>query len=294
MKVLNQELVDSYRYNGYLFPLPALSPEEARSHLGLLDRIEELAGSPLSVPANGKWRSVPHVYIPEFNRLVRDPRILDVIEDLLGPDLLVFTSTFFIKEPGSQTFAAWHQDSTYFGLTPHEHVTAWVALSDASAEAGCMEVISSQGAPRQMHHAAGHLVNSINGAGQTIVEPLGDGPRAVMELQAGQFSLHHTLCPHRSSPNRAGHRRVGFGISYIPAHVSTVGSHRVHAMLVRGEDKWGHFDLLPEPDGAFTEKGLAMHDLVYSRYRQHYREQERLHEEQFGPYHGDLNAAVAG
>src|SRR5690606_7959942 len=158
-------------------------------------------------------------------------------------DILVYTSTFFIKEAGSPTFAEWHQDATYFGLTPHEHVTAWVALSEASAEAGCMEVLSAQGAPRQMHHAAARLANSINGAGQAIVEPLPENERAVMELKAGQSSLHHTLCAHRSAPNRSSHRRVGFGISYIPAHVKPVGPYRMQALLVRGQDKWNNFDL---------------------------------------------------
>ncbi|GAA4343613.1 phytanoyl-CoA dioxygenase family protein [Pigmentiphaga soli] len=294
MKALAQEQVDRYRHDGFLFPLPALDAEEAHGYLGLLDRIEAHAGSSLSLPANGQWRSSPHIYLPEFDRLVRDPRILDVIEDLLGPDLLVFTSTFFIKEAGSATFAAWHQDSTYFGLAPHEHVTAWLALSDASAQAGCMEVLSSHGQPRQMHHAAARLANSINGAGQAIVEPLDDSQGVLMELKAGEFSLHNTLCPHRSSPNRSSHRRVGFGISYIPAHVTTVGSHRLHALLVRGQDKWGHFDLLPPPDGAFTPAGLAMQDAVYRRYREHYREQERRHDELFGKYTGEVHAAVDG
>src|SRR5690606_4755269 len=98
MKTLTQEQIDNYRYDGYLFPLPALAAEEACAYLGLLDQIEAHVGSRLSAPSNRQWRSTPHVYLPEFDRLVRDPRILDVVEDLLGPDLLVFTSTFFIKE----------------------------------------------------------------------------------------------------------------------------------------------------------------------------------------------------
>ena len=108
-----------------------------------------------------------------------------------------------------------------------QHVTAWVALSDASAEAGCMEVMSSKGHPRQMHHAALRLANSINGAGQAIVEPVEESGTAMMQLQAGSFSLHHTLCQHRSAPNRADHRRVGIGISYIPAHCRLTGTVRM-------------------------------------------------------------------
>ena len=127
--------------------------------------------------ADVKWRSHAYAHSPWFNTLIRHPRILDAVEDVIGPDILVWTSTFFIKEPHSPTFAAWHQDGTYFGLEPKEQVCAWVALTDASKEAGCMEMLSSRGAPRQLHHAALGLANSINRAGQTIMEPFDDRAR---------------------------------------------------------------------------------------------------------------------
>jgi non-heme Fe2+,alpha-ketoglutarate-dependent halogenase len=201
---------------------------------------------------------------------------------LIGPDILVYTATWFIKEAHSPAFAAWHQDATYFGLVPNDqHVTAWVALSDASAEAGCMEVASSQGRPRQMHHAALRLANSINGAGQAIVESVDQSGTAMMELSAGSFSLHNTLCRHRSAPNRADHRRVGLGISYIPAHCRLSGPVRMCARLVRGKDTGGHFDLIPAPEGELDPAALARHELVYGRYRDNYEEQVQAHERQF-------------
>src|SRR6185312_9877898 len=124
----------------------------AASALRNLARAEAKLGMPLT-KAEKQYRLGAFTFLPWVDQLVRHPRILDVIEDVLGPDLLVFTATFFIKETGTETFAAWHQDATYFGLTPHEHVTAWVALYDATEEAGCMEVVSSKGAPAQLHHA---------------------------------------------------------------------------------------------------------------------------------------------
>ncbi len=207
-----------------------------------------------------------------------------MVEDLIGPDILVYTATWFIKEAHSPTFAAWHQDATYFGLDPQAHVTAWVALSDAGAEAGCMEVVSSKGRPRQLHHAALGLEHSINGGGQAIVEsfPDGDGGGGeMMALAAGQFSLHHTLCPHRSAPNRAGHRRIGLGISYIPATCRLTGSVRMSARLVRGRDSGGNFDLIPPPEGELHPAAVARHDHVYRAYRDNYYEQITAHERQF-------------
>lgn len=280
MKALTQPKVQSYRHDGFLFPIPALTADEAAQCLADLERAEAHLGSSLP-KADMKWRGAAYTYLPWVNELVRHPRILDIVEDVIGPDILVFWSTFFIKEPGSPTFAAWHQDATYFGLEPYEHVTAWVALSDASREAGCMEVVSSQGAPRQLHHAAARLANSINGAGQVIVEPIDEAKAVAMTLRAGELSLHHTLCPHRSAPNRASHRRVGLGISYIPAHVRPVGSYRMPALLVRGSNAPGHFDLLPSPAEAFSADGIALHERTYKRYRENYHEQEKRHDELF-------------
>lgn len=275
--MLTAQQVEQYRWDGYLFPLPALSAEELAGCDAGLRRFETRLGAKLT-EADRKWRSAGYVFLPWVDALVRHPRVLDAVESLIGPDILVYTSTFFIKEAGTPVFAAWHQDATYFGLDPHEHVTAWVALSDATAEAGCMEVVSSRGAPRQHRHAALGLAHSINGGGQAIVEDFDQHGAVAMALPAGSFSLHHTLARHRSAPNRAAHRRVGLGISYIPARVRSVGSYRLSALLVRGEDRFGHFDLLPPPQREHDPAALERHERVYQRYRQNYAEQMERHE----------------
>ena len=278
--MLTRAQIEQYRRDGYLFPFAALSAAEVAECNAGLARYEGWLGSPVN-QADRRWRSASYVMLPWVDALARHPRVLDVVEDLIGPDILVYTATFFIKEAESPTFAAWHQDATYFGLDPHQHVTAWVALSDASAEAGCMEVVSSHGRPRQMHHAALGLANSINGAGQAIVEPFFEGNGETMALEAGQFSLHHTLCPHRSAPNRAQHRRVGIGISYIPAHCRLTGTVRMYARFVRGRDTGGNFDLIPGPEGELHPAALERHERVYGRYRDNYAEQIAAHEREF-------------
>ena len=278
--MLTAEQVERYRWDGYLFPLPALSAGELEECSDGLARLEDWLGSPLT-EADRKWRSAGYAFLPWVDGLARHPRVLDAVESVIGPDILVYTSTFFIKEARSPTFAAWHQDATYFGLDPYEHVTAWVALTEAGAEAGCMEVVSSKGRPRQLHHAALGLEHSINGGGQAIVEPFDQDGAVAMALRAGEFSLHHTLVRHRSAPNRAHDRRIGLGISYIPAHVRTVGSCRLYAMLVRGRDTGGHFDLLPSPEAELDPAALERHEQVYQRYRQNYAEQMERHDRHF-------------
>lgn len=280
MKALTRDQVEAYRYDGFLSPFTALDAEETAACLAGLERYERWLGSPVP-KADMHWRSLTHACLPFYADLARDPRILDVVEDLIGPDILVWTSTFFIKESSSPTFAAWHQDSTYFGLSPHEQVTVWVALTDASERAGCIEVLSARGKPRQMRHEPRKLANSINRTGQTISEPLDESDVRAMPLKAGQFSLHHTLCVHRSAPNNTTHRRVGLGINYIPTHVRSTGSYRMPAMLVRGVDRHEHFDLYDPPVTELGEAELAVHDRVYNRYAENYREQVMRHEREF-------------
>jgi len=93
--------------------------------------------------------------------------------------------------------------------------------------------------------------------------------------------LHHTLCRHRSAPNRANHRRVGIGISYIPPHCRLTGTVRMCARLVRGHDSGGNFDLIPPPEGELHPAALERHEQVYGRYRDNYAEQIAAHEGEF-------------
>jgi ectoine hydroxylase-related dioxygenase (phytanoyl-CoA dioxygenase family) len=280
MKALTQEQVDSFHYDGFLFPIPALTRQEIDTCLAGLARLEQALGCAVA-DADVKWRSHAHAHSPWFNDLIRHPRILDAIEDVIGPDILVWTSTFFIKEPHSATYAAWHQDGTYFGLNPQASVCAWVALTDATREAGCMEQLSFKGQPRQLHHAPLGLPNSINRAGQTIMEAFDQSSPVAMALPAGSFSLHHELAVHRSAPNNASYRRVGIGLNYVAPHVRVEGPVRCKAMLVRGQDRYGNFDLIEPGPGERDADALALHQLVTDRYRENYRFQVKRHEERY-------------
>jgi len=272
VKALHSEQVAAFRRDGFLFPFAMLEEAERQTALADLDRYERWLGAPLSQQTDRRRMTQPYLFLPWFDALVRDPRVLDAIEDLIGPDILVWTGTFWIKEPGSATFAAWHQDNTYFGLEPSETVCAWLALTDASSEAGCMNVLSWHGAPRQLRHAPRRHAASINRAGQTVVEAFDDREAVAMELKAGEFSIHHGLCMHTSAPNHARHRRIGLGFNYMPPHVRPTTSVRMAAMLVRGEDRYGHFDLIEPPGGELDPASLALHEDAYARYAANYAE----------------------
>lgn len=281
MNALSPEQVANFKRDGFLSPFPLLDEAERQEALQGLARLESHLGMPVNATDDLKWRTMPYITMPWALKLATDPRILDKVAALLGPDLLLYTGTFFIKEAHTETWADWHQDSAYHGYEPIEEVGAWIALTDATEEAGCMEVLSCDGAPRLMHHEAHVVENSVNRAGQRIVEPLEEDRAVAMPLKAGEFSFHHGLCPHRSGPNRAGHRRIGLAFNYIPASVKPTGSFAMSMMLVRGEDRWNHFGTVRKPTSEFDPCAVAEHERVVSLYRETYYEQEPLHAPRF-------------
>lgn len=283
MKALTESQVAAWKQDGFLSSFPLFDEAEKQDSMAGLERYERWIGAPVNQAAEMNWRSMSHLILPWVTKLARDPRILDRVEDLIGPDILIYTSTFFIKDPGTPAFAAWHQDSTYYGLTPAEEITVWIALSDASEEAGCMDALSFNGAPTQLRHAARVVENSVNRASQVITEPLDDTGAKAMPLQAGSFSMHHGLCAHRSGPNRAQHRRVGLGLNFIPPHVAGELSEKPAAMLVRGEDRYGHFELLSPPKAELDAEAVATHAHAIGLYHRNYIEAEARHAALYPP-----------
>lgn len=274
---LSEDQVARWRRDGFLSPFPLLEEAERQECLAGLARFEAWLGGPVNGVAEMKWRTMPYLLLPWAARLARDPRILARVTPLIGEDILVYTSTFFIKEAHSPSIAAWHQDSTYYGLTPAEEVTVWIALTEADRAAGCMDALPFDGAPRQMRHRSRAVAHSVNRAAQVITEPLDDARATPMPLKAGQFSMHHGLAPHRSGPNRSDRRRVGLGLNFIPTGVRTTGTSRPAAMLVQGEDRHGHFELMTPPAAELDAAAVAAHDHAVGLYRANYVEQEARH-----------------
>jgi ectoine hydroxylase-related dioxygenase (phytanoyl-CoA dioxygenase family) len=162
------------------------------------------------------------------------------VEDVIGPDILVYHSTLFVKEARTPAYVRWHQDSTYFYLEPHLHVTAWVALSDASIAAGCMQALAGSHRWGAFEHDDKPEPMNMIRRGQGISGRFDDAQGHFMPVAAGQMSLHHTDLVHASAGNDTDDRRLGFAISYIPAHVRPVGKVRPSALCVRGRSH-GHF-----------------------------------------------------
>jgi ectoine hydroxylase-related dioxygenase (phytanoyl-CoA dioxygenase family) len=249
---LSTAQVRQYRDRGYVSPLRACGGDAALAYRARLEAGERAHGLPAD------QRRKLHLYLAWADELVRHPRILDAVEDLIGPDILVYHLTLWLKEPRTDAFVSWHQDSTYFGLSPAEHVTAWVALSPSSVQSGCVQVIPGSHQRGQLPHGIDKSLANMFPTGQTVAVGA-DAELDLLLLEPGQFSLHHTHLLHNSMPNRSDDRRIGLGISYIPTRCACSAKQRLTASLVRGSDRHGHFDLDPRPAADYDPAALAVH-----------------------------------
>jgi ectoine hydroxylase-related dioxygenase (phytanoyl-CoA dioxygenase family) len=249
-----------YARDGYVCPVPVLSADEARQYRLRLERAERDLGGPL----RGVYRIKPHLLFTWLADLVRHPAILDAVEDVLGPDLLCWNTSFFTKEARSPGFVSWHQDATYWGLSEPDVLTAWVAFTDSTPANGNMRVIPGSHRTPVRHVDTFHPDNLLS-RGQEIAVEVDENQAADIVLRAGEMSLHHVLIVHGSGANPSADRRIGFAIRYIPTRIRQTGGPRDSATLVRGTDAFGHFELEPRPDADLDAAMLALHAEISDR-----------------------------
>jgi ectoine hydroxylase-related dioxygenase (phytanoyl-CoA dioxygenase family) len=259
-KVLSDADVAAYIRDGYHFPVRVMSAEDARKYRIALETHEAKAGQPLQ----GNLRHKSHLLFTWVDELVHHPRILDAVEDVIGPDILCWTTNFFIKEANSPGFVSWHQDATYWGLDPDDVITAWVALTEVTPENGYMQVIPGSHKVDQLPHVDTFHKDNLLSRGQEIAVEVDKSKAVGLALQPGEMSLHHIKLVHGSDANRSNDRRIGLAIRYIPTYVRQTKV-RDAAVLVRGTDRYRHFDYEPRPRADLDEAALAAHADSVSR-----------------------------
>lgn len=253
-KVLSSQAVETYNAKGYHLPVDVLSQDEVMACRRQLEAYEGKTGGPIK----GEMRHKSHLLFPWINDLMRHPRVLDAIEDVLGPNLLVWSTSFFIKEARDPGFVSWHQDATYWGLSSPDVCTAWIALSPANKVSGCMKFIAGTHKAQVQHADTFHEDNLLT-RGQEIAVKVDEAAAIYAELKAGQASLHHVLLFHGSAPNQSDDRRIGLAIRYVPTHVRQAVGAKDSATLVRGVDTHKNFGAEPRPKFDLDPEGVAFH-----------------------------------
>jgi len=273
-KILTNDQIQQYHDNGYVFPVQAMSNDEAAD---LTLKVEEFEAE-YECEAQQKLVFKAHLPFKWLNNVVRHPKILDAVEDVLGPNLLCWGTGFFQKNARDPRFVSWHQDSYYYGLNPSETCTAWLAFTPSNLLSGCVRVLpGSHRGDQNLSFINEPDQNNLLIRGQTIQNV--DKNKAVpMILEPGQFSLHHEAIVHGSDPNNSDHRRIGLSIHYISPDVQRVGYNksktRPTASLVRGVDNHGHWDHETAPDKEFDAEAMAMMDAMRAEFFQRGREGE--------------------
>ncbi|MBI1353775.1 MAG: phytanoyl-CoA dioxygenase [Acidobacteria bacterium] len=246
---------DSYAEQGYLFPIPALSPEEAARHRDAYLRLATaLGGAPKATEL-----ALLHLYYDWAWELIHHPRVLDAVESVLGPNILVWASSVFPKRAHDPGYISMHQDGTYWGLDEGEITTAWIALTPSTPKNGCMRVVAGSHLKPILPHKETWAENNLLTRGQEVQVDVKDEEITDISLQPGEMSLHHVRIIHGSNPNPSDVPRVGYAIRYMTPDVRPQGAEHP-AVLVRGKDTRGHWALTERPPAFATfDEALAAH-----------------------------------
>lgn len=259
-KVLSPAQVEGFWRDGYAAPIRAVSTEKAALVRQRLEAFEASTGGPLS----GSLRGRSHLLFTWLNDLIREEKIVDAVEDLYGENLFCWASSFFIKEAEDPSFVSWHQDSTYWGLSSPDVVTAWVALSESNKANGALEVVPGTHLQDQIPHRDTFSKDNMLTRGQEVAVEVDPKSAVMLELEPGEMSLHHVRLIHGSAPNPSKRRRIGFAIRYMPTTVRQLEGED-SASLVRGVDSHGTFEIEPIPSRDMDPVAVAFHKKQHER-----------------------------
>ena len=205
-----------YQDDGYGAPIDIFSKEEANEIRKEIEYIEKKWPNELE----GLGRNYIHLISPVFDKICHHNKVLDAVESVIGKNILVCGTTLFVKNPEEKGFVSFHQDAKYIGLEPYNWVTAWVAVTDANEENGCM-----------LMWPGSHKEN---------------------------LSLHHPAVVHGSGLNKSNDRRIGFVIqSYIGSNVSQVLG-KMYVQQARGDDKFKHHEHVERPFELMNSKNIQV------------------------------------
>lgn len=250
--------------DGYVSPVRVFSADQAAAYRRRLEDAERRAGERRL--SDVLFREYANIALDFVGEIVAAPAVTDPVAGILGEDLLILGCSFFIKEPRTPAFVSWHQDLHYWGLEADDEITAWVALSPATRASGAMKFV-----PGSHREIVGHRdtfqADNLLTRGQEVAVEVDEEDAVVAELDPGEMSLHHGRIFHASEPNRTDDRRIGLAIRYIPTTMTQIGGASMCATLVRGEDRFGNFELAPSATGVLRPEDIARHAEICERRR---------------------------
>ena len=261
---LSDDQVEHYRDNGYLFPLDifnAVLVDMIRAEL------EQAHADAVNLGLENEWpqltRANTHYLLPFVYQVATAPPLLDAVESILGPDILLWSAEFFIKGAHTDKMVSWHQDLTYWGLgETDDEITVWLALSEVNVESGCMRFLPGSHQQRLLPHRDTFDETNLLSRGQQIEVEVDEDDAVDVVLRPGQVSLHHGRLFHASGPNLSDHDRIGLVFRFLTPDVRQRVSERDYAMQVRGIDSQGNWIHVAPPTRSFAPADLALYQRI--------------------------------
>lgn len=274
--LIDEAALTQYREDGFYSPIRIFSTDEAAALRADIEAVEAARGPVFREdrprpgdPFQGSYRFKSHLLFKWLADVVRAPALLDAVEPLTGPDILCWTTHWFVKEADSVNYVSWHQDSNYWGVESDKFVSAWLAVSQSSVESGCLRLLPGSHRGPKLEHVDTWEQDNMLTRGQSILDI--DESKAVnLELEPGEVALFDYRLAHASYANRSNDRRIGIGIRYIPPTACQTLSDWDCASLVRGRDTHGNFELEPEPTRDFDPVTVALHEKADANQRKIY------------------------
>jgi ectoine hydroxylase-related dioxygenase (phytanoyl-CoA dioxygenase family) len=242
-KVLTREQVAAFNRDGYVKGMRIFDAAETAEHRryldALLERVFREGGDSYSI-------STAHMRYGKVYDLLTHPRIVACVRDILGENVVGWGSHYFCKLPHDGKTVSWHQDASYWPMTPSKTVTVWLAIDDADTGNACMRFIAGS-------HHCGHLTyrasdpSEHNVLNQTVENAERFGAPVDVELQAGEISMHNDLLLHGSNANDSDRRRCGLTLRYCTTDVRAYLGWSAKGVIVSGTDPEGHWGNPPRP-----------------------------------------------
>ena len=253
-----------YSEEGYYFPLRVFDYSEADRFRNRFEEYLELNHKRVEGVIPRERRLIfaqTHLMLHWVYQIVSHPNVLDAVESVLGPDILVWETGWFFKFPKDKAFVSWHQDGTYWGIHPPNVVTAWVALSESTPENGCMRAIPRTHKTAFLSQRDTYERDNMLSRGQEIAVEVDESLAVDFVLHPGEMSLHHVAIVHGSKANTSAMPRIGIAIRYTTPEVVQDSPERQIVHLVRGKDRYGHFDVVAPPKEGITTNEIQVEAL---------------------------------
>jgi len=243
-RVLTSEQIEQFNRDGFLKGIRIFNNQEAEANRGYFD---SLLARVLAAGGDSYSISTAHLKYGKVYDLLTHPRIVAIVKDLLGENVIAWGSHFFCKMPQDGKAVAWHQDASYWPLSPSKTVTIWLAIDQADRGNACMRFLAGSHHFGQLTYRPSDPAEH-NVLNQTIENAQQYGTPVDVELLAGEISVHNDLLLHGSEANASDRRRCGLTLRYCSADVRAGLGWNAKGVLVSGSDPSGHWLNPPRPE----------------------------------------------